>query len=186
MEDARIVELYLAREEQAIVHTREKYGPSLRALARNLLEDPLTAEECENDTYLRAWQSIPPHAPRDHLFAFLARICRHLTLDRARKRAAQKRPAALTSLTDELAQCLSAPDDTESRVEARLLAQAVSAYLRSLPEKQRVVFLRRYWYLDPIGDIARRMGMTPGGVKTALWRCRVGLREHLKKEGFDL
>lgn len=186
MEDARIVDLYLARDVQAITCTAEKYGARLRGLAHNILEDAPAAEECENDTYLQAWQSIPPSQPRDHLFAFLARICRHLSLDVCRRRSAQRRSASLTTLTEEMEQCLPAPDDTESRVEARLLAESISRFLQAQPPLKRMVFVRRYWYLDPLAHIARRYGLSEGRVKTLLYRMRLALREYLKKEGFDL
>ena len=118
--------LYLARDESAIAQTAEKYGGRLRALAMGIVADRRTAEECENDTYLEAWRSIPPHEPRSCLYAFLARITRHISLDRCRRRTALKRNALFVELSTELEQCIPAPDDTECRVDCMALAADAS------------------------------------------------------------
>lgn len=186
MEDHQIVELYLARDESALARTAEKYGPALRALAENLLEDPRSAEECENDVYLAAWNSIPPHEPRDYLFPFLARITRHAALDRCRQRSRQKRGAPLVQLTDELERCLPAPDNAAGHLEDLALAEAINRFLGSLSEESRNIFLRRYWYMDPVAAIAERYALTQSKVKVSLYRSRNRLREHLKKEGCGL
>ena len=186
MEDSQIVELYLARDESALAHTAEKYGPALRALAKNLLEDPQTAEECENDVYLAAWNAIPPHEPRDYLYPFLARIARHAALDRCRERSRQKRSAPLLQLTRELEQCLPAPDNAAERLDELALAEAINRFLGSLSEENRNIFLRRYWYMDPVAAIAERYALTRSKVKVSLCRSRNRLREYLKKEGHDL
>ena len=172
VEDRQIVELYLARDESALARTAEKYGPALRALAENLLEDPQTAEECENDVYLAAWNAIPPHEPREYLYPFLARIARHTALDRCRERSRQKRGAPLLQLTREL-------DELD-------LAEAINRFLGSLSEENRNIFLRRYWYMDPVAAIAERYALTRSKVKVSLYRSRNRLREYLKKEGHDL
>ena len=184
MTDGEIVELYLARDEDALRHTAEKYGARLRALAYGILEDMPAAEECENDVYLAAWDSIPPHEPRDYLFAYLARIARHISLDRCRLRAREKRSAYLEELTGELTDCLPSPERAEERLEAGELARAISAWLRTLPAEKRTLFLRRYWYCDPVAALAGRLGWGDNRVKTALHRLRRGLREHLEKEGW--
>jgi len=177
MEDSQIVELYLARDESALAHTAEKYGPALRALAKNLLEDPQTAEECENDVYLAAWNAIPP---------LLARIARHAALDRCRERSRQKRSAPLLQLTRELEQCLPAPDNAAGHLDGLALGETINRFLGALSEENRNIFLRRYWYMDSVSTIAKRYSLTQSKVKTSLYRSRNRLREYLKKEGHDL
>ena len=184
MEDSQIVELYLSRDESAVAHTGEKYGARLRAIAHRITEDPGAAEECENDTYLEAWNAIPPHEPRSYLFAFLARITRHLALDRCKERSRQKRSGQLVPLTREMEQCIPSPHDPEKVVDARLLSAAVSAFLRTIGQEQRNIFLRRYWYLDSVSDIAARFSISQSKVKTTLFRTRNALKQYLKKEDF--
>ena len=186
MEDAKIVDLYLSRNEAAIAHTAEKYGTRLRRLSYGIVDDQQTAEECENDTYLQAWQRIPPHEPRTYLFAFLSRITRHLSIDRCRSRDRLKRDALIAELSSELECCIPAPDDTQCQMEAQLLADIISRFLKTLPETQRNVFLRRYWFTDSIDTIARRYQMSQSKVKSMLFRTRNALRTHLEKEGYVL
>ena len=182
MNDAEIVALYLARDESAISHTADRYGSRLQALANGILEDAPAAEECVNDTYLAAWNSIPPNEPRDYLYAFLARIARHRSIDRCRARNREKRRTDV--LTAELSECVAGPDRAEDRLNEKELAAAVSAFLRTLPKEKRYLFLRRYWYCDCVAEISKRMGWGESRVKTALHRLRAALREHLRKEGF--
>ena len=186
MEDGQIVELYLRRDESAVRHTADKYGGRLRALALGVVRDTQTAEECENDTYLEAWRSIPPHEPREYLYAFLARITRHTALNRCRERDALKRRAFVTELGAELEQCIPAPDDLECRLDAMALGEAVNGFLASLDREKRAMFLRRYWYLDSVSAIARRFGCSEGKVKTTLFRVRGRLRTYLEQEGYTL
>lgn len=186
MDDEKIVALYLRRDERALSLTAEKYGGKLRAVANNLLCDQGAAEECENDTYLQAWAAIPPHEPWNYLFPFLARITRRTAIDLARNRSRQKRSAQLVQLTQELEQCIPSPSDTNGQVDGILLAAAVGDYLRSLPEEQRNMFIRRYWFLEPLKDVAAFYGVSYGRAKSALYRVRRGLREYLIKEGYDL
>ena len=186
MEDSEIVELYLARREQAVAETAKRYGARLRKLAYSVLEEEAAAEECENDAYLEAWNAIPPAEPRTYLYAFLARITRHLAIDRCRNQARKKRSARLEELTAELADCVSGPEDVERSVEARLVAEAVSRFLRALPEEKRDMFLRRYWYCDSIGSIAGRLRCGESRVKTALHRTRKELKDYLEKEGYTV
>lgn len=186
MEDAKIVELYLLRSENAIRQTSEKYGPRLRALAWGIVKDRQTAEECENDTYLQAWNSIPPHTPREYLYAYLARITRHIALDHCRDRARLKRSAYVCALGTELEQCLPAPGSTPYDPEEAALRQALNDFLHTLKEEQRHIFVRRYWYLDSVAQIARRFGISQSKVKTTLYRCRNQLKAHLEQEGYAL
>lgn len=186
MEDAAIVSLFLARDETAIRYTAEKYGDRLRGLALRIVNDAYCAEECENDAYLSAWNLIPPHEPRDYLFAFLGRIVRHIAIDRCRKQQAEKRSAAVCGLTAELEQCLPAADDVEGEVNAKALAQAINGFLSGCTADQRKIFLRRYWYCDSIEQISRLYGFSQSKVKTTLFRLRGALKEELRKEGFSV
>lgn len=181
--DAAIIELYWQRDEAAIRLTADKYGTRLRALADSFLSDAMAAEECENDTYLRTWNAIPPHRPVQYFFAFLAKITRQLALDACKARQRHKRGGAFTDLTEELQQCIPSPDDTESAVEAAEWGRVLSAFLQALPPQQRGVFLRRYWYGDSVQAIAVRYGFTQSKVKSMLLRTRTALRSHLQKEG---
>ena len=184
MDDSKIVDLYLARDEEAIRLTKDKYGSRLRGLAFRVLRDPSDAEECENETDLRAWNSIPPHEPRTYLFSYLARIVRCGALDRVKERLREKRNAELVALTDELAACLPAAGDVESEIEAIELSRVISDFLRKNSAEKRVIFLRRYWYMDSTKEIAARFGFTEGKIKTTLWRMRNDLRQYLKNEGY--
>ena len=186
MDDNRIVELYLMRDETALTHTAEKYGVRLRALAYKITDDRQSAEECENDTYLEAWNTIPPHEPRLYLYAFLARITRHFSLNFCRDRGRLKRNALICELSEEMEQCIPAPDDTESSIDDMALGEALNAFLRSLDKEKRAIFIRRYWYLDSIAEVAERFALSESKVKTTLYRCRTRLREHLEKEGYTL
>ncbi|MCQ2431953.1 MAG: RNA polymerase sigma factor [Clostridia bacterium] len=186
MEDPSIVELYLARDEAAIDATAKKYGPRLRTLAARITDDDLTAEECENDTYIEAWNRIPPNEPKDYLFAFLAAITRHIALNRIRDRNRKKRSARLCALTDELEDCLPTPDGIEHLADAITQKAVIDRFLSSLDADKRYIFLRRYWYMDSIADIARRCGYSESRIKSVLFRCRGELKKLLEKEGYTI
>ena len=186
MEDNRIVELYLQRDEAAIGQTSEKYGSRLRALAYGIVNDRGTAEECENDTYMEAWNTIPPHEPRTYLYPFLARITRHISLNRCRDRSRLKRSALICELSAEMEECIPAPDDVECRLDDMVLSAAINGFLSGLDAEKRNIFIRRYWFLDSIADISKRFALSQSKVKTTLFRCRSGLKKHLEKEGYVL
>ena len=186
LDDNKIVDLYLLRDETAIKQTSEKFGSRLRSLAYGIVNDQQTAEECENDTYMEAWNTIPPHAPRSYLYAFLARITRHISLNCCRDRSRLKRSAFLCQLSAEMEQCIPAPDDVECRIDDMALRAAINGFLSKLDEEKRNIFVRRYWYLDSIADISRRFTLSESKVKTSLSRCRSKLREHLEKEGYTI
>ncbi|MBQ7923223.1 MAG: RNA polymerase sigma factor [Clostridia bacterium] len=186
MEDGKIVELYLSRDESAISQTAEKYGKKLRTLAYGITEDGQAAEECENDTYLQAWDSIPPHEPRTYLYAFLARITRHIALNMCRSRNALKRNGHICTLTEEMEQCIPSPDDSACRLDDMALTEALNGFLAALSEEKRNIFLRRYWFMDSVAAIAKRFALSESKVKTTLFRCRSQLREYLVKEGYNL
>lgn len=186
MEDAEIVALFLARDEHAISETANKYGEALRRLAGRILRDPADAEECENDTYREAWALIPPHEPCGYFYPFLARITRHLAIDRCRKASAQKRAALTVELTREMADCIPSPGDAFETLDEKALTETINRFLSALPEEQRNLFLRRYWFFDPVKDIAKRCGCSQSKVKTTLFRLREQLRAFLEKEGYEL
>ena len=186
MDDNKIVDLYLSRDEAAVEITAEKYGKRLRNIAYGIVEDVQTAEECENDTYLKAWNSIPPHEPSGYFFAFLARITRNTALDYCKERRSLKRSAVICELSAELEQCLPAPDDIECRLDSAVLSEAINSFLATLNEEKRNIFIRRYWYTDSIDAIARLYGMSQSKVKSILFRTRNQLRQYLDKEGYEL
>ncbi len=187
MDDEQIVALYFARDERAVAETALKYGPRLRSLAAWITGDGQTAEECENDTYLEAWNTVPPHDPARYLYAYLARITRHIAIDACRTRDRLKRRGRIVELTAEMEACIPSPSSgTEERLEAEELGRAISRWLRTLTEEKRFVFIRRYWYLDPVKTIAARRGIGVGKVKMILLRCRKELRDYLVKEGCEI
>lgn len=186
MDDSKIVDLYLSRDESAVFQTKQKYGAGLRRIAYSILNSMSSAEECENDTYLEAWNRIPPNEPRSYLFAFLGKIIRHLAIDECRKNASQKRHALFYELTQEMEECLPGKSDVEEALNAEDLSEAINRFLGGLSETQRNVFVRRYWFFDPVSDISRRYGFSQSKVKTMLFRMRNELRDHLKKEGYTI
>lgn len=186
MEDEKIVRLYLDRDETAIQCSAEKYGARLRALSLGITSDLPTSEECENDTYLQAWNLIPPNEPWTYLYAFLARIVRHISIDRCRERASLKRDGHVVELTDELAMCIPASENVEDTIAEEELGRAISAFLRTLSQEKRVMFVRRYFYLDSVAEICGRCGVSESKVKSALFRTRNDLREYLIQEGYVL
>lgn len=186
MEDTRIVELYFNREESAIDETAKKYGTRLRALSFGIVGDKETAEECENDTYMEAWNRIPPHEPRTYLYAFLARIVRHISLNCCRADKRLKRYAMICELSTELEQCIPAPDDMECRIDDMVFREVLNGFLGTLTEEKRNVFLRRYWYMDSVGELSKRFRISESKVKVMLYRCREAFRTYLEKEGYTL
>lgn len=187
MEDENIVRLFLNRDETAIDRTAEKYGRRLRALSFGITADEQTAEECESDTYFEAWRRIPPAEPTTYLYPFLARIARHISIDRCRSRAAAAgRSGIVVELTEELADCLPAGEDTESIADARLLGETVNRFLLTLPKEKRVMFVRRYFCMDTVAEISSRLSTGESRVKTALFRIRAEFRRYLIREGYDL
>jgi len=185
MEDSRIVALYWERNESALTHTREKYGAYCHAIAWQILHSREDAAECENDTYLRAWNAIPPDRPHG-LRAYLGAITRRLSLDRWRKRTTQKRGGEVALSLEELGECVPHPDTVPEAVEAGETAAILSDFLRSLPAVECDVFLRRYWYFDAVAQIAKRYGYSESKVKMMLKRTRDKLRVRLEKEGICL
>ena len=186
MQDKQIVELYWQRNEMAVRETEQKYGPYLTRIAYNILFDPEDSEESVNDTYMKAWSSIPPHRP-DILSAYLSRITRQTAIDILRKRDSVKRQASQYAASlDELGECVPADETPEQVVELQLLAEAIAAYLRTLSPQARNTFVGRYYFMDSIGDIAGYYGMSKSKVESMLHRTRKGLKAYLEKEGYTI
>ena len=186
MDDVKIVETYLQRDENAIAYTAEKYGKRLQSLSYGIVGDRLTAEECENDTYTEVWNSIPPKEPKNYFYAFLCRIVRHISLDRCRKNSALKRKAHISELSLELENCIPSPDDCEQRIDDMAFAEMLNKFLGGLSAEKRKIFVRRYFFLDRVEDIAKRFSLSEGKVKTTLFRVRKELKDYLIKEGYEL
>lgn len=184
MDDRQIIDLYFARQEQAIEETAKKYGKYCFAIARNILQNRSDAEETVNDTYIGAWNSIPPHYPAI-LSTYLGKITRRLALKRWTANRTQKRGGGETALAlEELAGCIPSDFDVESRMEMTELTRILNGFVRNLPQPNRNIFLCRYWYLDSIEAIARRYGFSQSKVKSMLSRTRKKLYAHLQKEGY--
>lgn len=186
LKDEQIVDLYLARDESAIRYTSEKYGKNLLHFSQNIVGDLQTAQECENDTYLKAWHSIPPHEPRAYLYAFLLRITRNISLNRCRNRNRQKRNAFIMELTQEMEQCIPSPSDVECLIDDTVFAGVINQFLATLKEEKRNIFLRRYWYMDSIAAISERFSISQSKTKVILYRTRNQLRTYLEREGYLL
>ena len=181
MEDAKILDLYFARDEDAIRETDTAYGKRLHTLAKNILQNREDAEESVNDTYAEVWKSIPPRRPK-YFFAFLASICRHLSLNRVDWKQAAKRRAQVVPLTEEMENCI--PDTVHERqMEAKELGKLLDLFLESLSKDSRLIFLRRYWYVDSVQSIAARYAIKENTAKSILFRTREKLRRYLAGEG---
>lgn len=187
MKDTEILDLFFDRNEQAITETQSKYGSYCFSIAFHVLHDQEDADECVNDTWMRAWNSIPPNRP-DHLNVFLGTITRNLSFDRWKKKKAQKRGCGETQAQlDELEECIPAGgSSTEEIVEAKELQRAINEFLKTLPEKDCNVFLRRYWYSEEYNEIAERYGMKLNSVKTSLFRTRGKMKAFLEKQGINV
>ncbi|MBQ8397198.1 MAG: RNA polymerase sigma factor [Clostridia bacterium] len=179
MDDSAIITLYESRDEAAIDATARQYGRLCVAIAQGILGSREDAEECAADAYLRLWNAIPPAKPQS-LAAYLGRIVRNIALSAAEKRQAQKRGGEVLPLLDELSECLPAAEP-EGEISAIL-----DRFLASLPDDNRRLFLRRYWYCDSTRTLARRFGLGEGAVKLRLHRMREALRKELEKEGIEV
>ena len=184
MDDEKIVILYWERDQNAIAETRKKYGRYCYTIAYNILCNDADAEECESDTYFAAWQSIPPAKPTA-LSVFLGSITRRLSLDRLRKRHADKRGGGATEVSlCELEECIPSGKSIDDTIEEKAISEALSAFLRKLPVAEASVFIRRYWYFESVSEIAIRYGFGESKVKMMLKRTRDKLLVYLEKEGF--
>lgn len=186
MEDSKIIALYWKRSEEAITQTEYKYGNYCRSISFHILQDEEDAKECVNDTYVKAWNAMPPQKPA-RLAAFLGKITRNLSLHRYEKRSAQKRGSGEMALAlEELGECVSSREGTEQVIDAAILTEVINHFLASLSKEHRKIFMRRYWYLSSIKEIAEDYHMTESKVKMVLLRTRNELKLQLEKEGISL
>lgn len=186
MDAQQIVELYWARAEHAITETTQKYGRYCHSIAFNILHNDEDSEECVNDTYLNAWNSIPPHRPAV-LKAFLGKLTRNLALNRYKQCTAEKRGnGQIPLILDELHECLPAAENTERILDDMVLTDVLNRFLASLPVEQRRIFMRRYWYMRSVKEIAADYGLSESKVKMSLLRARNELKRRLEKEGITI
>ena len=186
MKDEEMVGLYWMRSEDAVAATAEKYGNYCYSIAFSILHNAEDAEECVNDAYLAAWNSIPPHRP-ERVAAFLGKITRNVSLNRWKQYNAQKRGEGQTELAlSELEECIPAKTGIEQAVEDEILTWSIEKFLYSQPRLKRNLFIRRYWYISSIQELADEYGMSESKVKSLLFRMRKKLKHHLAKEDIIL
>ncbi|MCM1568730.1 MAG: sigma-70 family RNA polymerase sigma factor [Roseburia sp.] len=186
MRDEEIMNLYWARDEEAIVQSQCLYGNYCFSIAHHILKNREDSDECVNDTWLRAWNAIPPNRP-ERLGIFLGTITRNLSFDKwKRKNAAKRGKGEMNAALEELEECIPSGQSTEDIVEAAELERMINAFLHTLPEKECNVFLRRYWYAEEYNEIAKRYHMKLNSVKTSVFRTRGKLRSFLEQEGVVL
>ena len=184
MEDSKIIELFFARSEQAISELASKYGKLCLKIAKNILSNTSDAEECVNDTYIAAWNKIPPERPMRFL-SWLYRVCRNIVCDRIDWNNASKRNSNMNCMLDELEECLA---DSNAKYEGELsdIGRCLSDFLNGLETEKRVLFVRRYWYGMTIDELADMSGRSKSSVKTTLFRIRAELKKYLDEEGVYL
>lgn len=185
MEDQSIIALYLKRDENAIAETARKYGGYCGRIAGNILPTPQDTEECLNDTWLRAWNAIPPQQPT-RFAVFLGSIVRHVAINLYNRMHAQKRFDRLEQMLSELSECVPAPDSVEQTAENSVLPLQINAWLSGLPQKDRRLFLRRYWYGESVQDLARLEGCSANALASRMKRLRQGLKQQLEREGINI
>ncbi len=185
MEDREITQLFLARSEQAVAALAERYGALCCRIAQNILHDRRDAEECVNDAYLAVWNTVPPQEP-DPMLSYVCRIVRNLAVKRYHRNTARKRNSAYDAALDEIADCFPASASAEDEAEACETARLINAFLETLDRDSRVLFVRRYWYADPIGDLAALFGTSRHTVSVRLFRIRGALKKYLQQEGVSL
>ena len=179
LQDHEIVALYHARDEQAIAHSQRQYGSYCRTVAMHILNSPPDEEECLNDTWLAAWNSIPPKSP-NNLCAYLGKLVRNISINRLKSMQRERRDRRLTLAFEELEDCIPAPDDTEDTVICRWLDE----YLGTLPSLDRQLFVGRYWYNYSVKTLARHYGLSANAATKRISRTREGLRTYLTERGY--
>ena len=186
MEDIRIIQLYWDRDQQAIEETATKYGNYCTSIAKNILGSKEDAEECVNDTYLKAWNCMPPHRP-NILSSFLGKITRNLSFNRYKHKNADKRGGGeISAVLDELSECVSGKGSVEQEIEYKELVKAIDSFLDTLSSKKRNIFICRYWYTDSISEIAKQFNMEENTVAMTLNRIRCKLKNYLLERGYEL
>lgn len=184
MEDNKIIELYFSRSEAAISETAFAYGKKLEYLSYSILKNTEDTKECVNDTYLKTWDVIPPEKPT-YFYAFIAKICRYLCFGKLDYKNAAKRNVQIIALTDELANSI--PDKlSEIELSGDEIGNVLTAFLKSLAEESRLIFMRKYWFCDSVSEIAKRYEVSESKVKTSLYRTRQKLKTYLETEGISV
>lgn len=186
MEDKEIVDLYWERNELAIEETAKKYGNYCRKIAFSILRNEEDTLECINDTYLKVWESIPEERPH-YFIAYIAKIAKNISINRYNKKMSKKRGSGeITLVYEELANGISSKSEIDSLVELQHITEVINVFLGQLDTIERIIFVRRYWYVDSIKDIAKRYHYSEGLVKTKLHRLRKQLKKQLLKEGVEV
>lgn len=183
LEDSAIISLFFERSEQAIDELNRKYGPAVKKTAANILNDRLDVEECVNDTYLRVWNSIPPHAPNP-LAGFVCKIARNLAVNRYHANRAEKRSGNYALILNEMEECIPSGVSVETEYDAKELGAAINRFLSTLNKEDRFLFVRRYWYADSVTELAVLTNGSANRISVRLFRLREKLRITLMKEGF--
>lgn len=184
MQDDEIVELYWQRDETAVSETKNKYESYLTKIAYNILSDTEDSKESVNSTYYAAWNSMPPHRP-NVLSTYLGKLTRRISVDIFRKRTCDKRQASEYSVSlSELEECISSDETPEQSYDAKVLAEVINRFLRTLSDDARNTFIGRYYFLDPLREVAEYCGMSESKAKSLLFRTRLSLKQYLEKEGF--
>ncbi len=184
MNDTDIIDLYFKRDESAIIATKDKYHHKLSGLAFKITRNKEDCEECINDTYLKAWNTIPPHKPK-FFFAYISKICRFICFGKLDYNNAKKRQGETIALTDELLECIPSYLSDIS-IESQFLKEILENFLDDLSKENRLLFMRRYWFFESISEIAIRYNISESKVKTSLFRTRNKLKIQLEKEGINL
>ena len=182
MEDAKIIELFLARSEKAILKLADKYGTVCARISKNILNNASDAEECVNDTYLAVWNTIPPQRP-DPLKTYVCRIVRNISIAKYHSNTALKRNSHYDVALDELEECFAAIDTVEDEISAKELSALLDAFLENLEQETRKIFVRRYWYGDSVSDISVMFGISQNTAAVRLSRTREKLRKYLLENG---
>jgi RNA polymerase sigma-70 factor (ECF subfamily) len=182
MDDREIINLFFERSEQAIIELSKKYGGVCRKISQNILNNSLDAEECVNDAYLGAWNSIPPKEPNP-LLTYVCRIVRNLSIKKYHSNAAMKRNSYYDIALDELEDCIGDTNTVESDYSAQELAEMINHFLDTLDKDSRVMFVRRYWFSDPLPEIAAIFNISNHNASVRLFRTREKLHKYLEKEG---
>lgn len=185
MDDSRIIELFFERSEKAISELSSKYGGVCLKIAENVLNNHQDAEECVNDTYLGVWDTIPPKKP-ESLLAYVCKLARNISLNRYRYNSSKKRNGIYDVCISELEECISSRDTAEDRWETTELSRLINEYLGTLDTTNRMLFVRRYWYLDSIETLALMSKLSAGAVRTRLSRVRDMLKKFLESRGVDV
>lgn len=186
MDDEEIVQLYLNRDETAISESSKKYGAYCSSIAYNILRNNADTEECVNDTWLHAWNAIPPHKP-SVLSTFLGKITRNISFDLYKRMHRIKRGAGeVADALEELAECVSDKEDVDREWEVEELKNEINKFIFSLPKEKRYIFILRYWYVESIADIASRLNTSENNISVSLNRIRKKLKKYLVERGFDV